>query len=146
MLAKSRRSALIIAGIAFLSYALTDLLISLGIYYRTTGTLPPLQEEIQNIPQFFGTYALLIIALLIAIGVGGLLINSLFGEAYFGRRGALRWSLFGMIYALISQGYQSFANDWPFLIKTIIELILVVVTYGLALKLVPLPATHQPMT
>jgi uncharacterized membrane protein len=145
MLAKTRRGALIMAGMAFLSYALTDLLISVGIYYRTTGTLPPLQEEFPNIPQFFGTYAVLIIAVLVVVGVEGLLIYFLFGEAYFGRRGALRWSLFGMTYALISQGYQSFANDWPFVIKTISELIVVVVTYVVALKLVPLPTKQQPM-
>ncbi len=136
---------MIMAGIASLSYALTDLLISLGVYYRTTGTLPPLQEEIQNIPQFFGTYALLVIALLVAVAVGGLLINFLFEGAYFGRRGALRWGLFGMTYALVSQGYQSFANDWPFPIKTISELILVAIAYVVALKLVPLPTKHQPM-
>jgi hypothetical protein len=140
MLAKSKRSAFIMASIASLTYFVTDFFFSLATHDAATGNFPSIQEELNNIQLSWSTVIIFIITLLILIGLGGLMINALFSsDIHFGVSGVIRWGLVGTLDAALMKLYPSLWTgiSYTFALQKIIELAIVPISYVIAFKVFP---------
>ena len=140
MLAKSKQSAFIMAGIAAFVYAVSDLLLSLAIRYLTTGNIPTIQDEFSNIQQFWLMLAIVAVVLIAAISFGGFLINILCeDDMYYGTGGAVRWACLGLAYALSLQAFRLVEGSLPnvYGLQEIIEFALIGIAYVVIFKILP---------
>ena len=140
MLTKNKRSAIVMAGIAVLTYAVTELILSLAIRYLTTGNIPAIQDEFDNIQQFWLMLAIVTVILVAVIGFGGFIINLVFeDERYYGTGGAVRWACLGLAYALSLQAYRLVEGSLPnvYGLQEIIEFALIGIAYVVIFKTIP---------
>ncbi len=136
MLAKSKKSACVMAGVASLTYAVTMLFFRLATRYATTRSLPSVQEEFTNVPFSGLIFVILVVILFIVIGMGGLIIHALFhSEIHFGISGLIRWGLFGIIEAVLMKVYPSLFAIQSFAFREFIELIIVTLSYVIVFKI-----------
>ena len=128
------------AGIAVLTYAVTELILSLAIRYLTTGNIPAIQDEFDNIQQFWLMLAIVTVILVAVIGFGGFIINLVFeDERYYGTGGAVRWACLGLAYALSLQAYRLVEGSLPnvYGLQEIIEFALIGIAYVVIFKTIP---------
>lgn len=103
VLEHSKSSAFILSGITALSFTITGGLLNILVPYLLSGDasllvanpLRPIQPA-----DILALVAVLLAVLLPLIAIGAFWIYRYFGEAYFGQRGAVRWALFGFLFAL----------------------------------------------
>ncbi len=144
MLTKSKRSAFVMASVVSLTYSVTILFINVATRYATTGTVPSPQAEFNNMQGSWQVFVVLIAALLILISLGGLLIYALFNhDSHFGISGVIRWGLFGILDATLMKLYPSLwaGLSHPFVLQKIAELAIVLISYFVVFKMIPL--SHQ---
>ena len=110
MLAKSKLSALVLSAITVLVLGLVSALVNILIPYLMSGDLHTIVAQPESLDEPSEFTALLVVVallLLILIAVGAFWLYRFFGERYYGPRGALRWALFGAIFAVCLK-----APDW----------------------------------
>ena len=110
MLAKSKLSALVLSAITVLVLGLVSALVNILIPYLMSGDLHTIVAQPESLDESSEFTALLVVVallLLILIAVGAFWLYRFFGERYYGPRGALRWALFGAIFAVCLK-----APDW----------------------------------
>lgn len=104
MLNKSKKSALVLSCIAVLSFSITGALLYLLIPYLISGDVRVLVENpgaLDSPGEIAALTAVIAALLLVLIGIGAFWLYRFFGERYYGGRGALRWALFGALFALL---------------------------------------------
>jgi uncharacterized BrkB/YihY/UPF0761 family membrane protein len=110
MLAKSKRSALLLSAITVLVFGLVSALVNILIPYLLTGDLHAIvarPESLDEPSEFVVLFVFVALLLLILIVIVAFWLYRFFGERYYGPRGALRWALFGAIFAVLLK-----APDW----------------------------------
>ena len=140
MLARSKQNATLMAGIAAGCYAVTELLVSLAVEYRASGSFPSLNDP-NAVPPGWVLLVLLAAALVAATILGGKTIYALFKEeVYYGAGGAVRWGCLGVSYALIlhlSRWVGASLSDSVGL-QGIVEIALFATAYLVIFKILPL--------
>ena len=114
MLAKSKRSALVLSAITVLVFGLVSALVNILIPYLMSGDLHTIVAQPESLDESSEFTALLVVVallLLILIAVGAFWLYRFFGERYYGPRGALRWALFGAIFAVCLKAPDWFLTD-----------------------------------
>ena len=92
---KSKKNALLISALTLLSFTLSAAVID---FLPGLVQGQPLVSQDANLPAIAG---LLVFLFLAGTGLFAFFLYSYFGEAYFGRRGVLRWALFGCIFGAL---------------------------------------------
>lgn len=100
MLAKSKKSA-VLMGMIFLIPAVTIAVVAGQVRYLL---LQPSEQNPHVVDGFAGTGPILmaVAIALVSLGIAALVIDRL-DESHFGRQGANRWAIAGMIYGLLQQ-------------------------------------------
>jgi hypothetical protein len=103
VLARSKTGAFILSGITVLSFTATSAILNIFLPYLLTGeTAAILANPLRPIQplDILALVAILLAALVPLIAIGAFWLNRFFAEAYYGKRGAIRWALFGFLFAL----------------------------------------------
>ena len=105
-LSKSKSSAVILSTLAVLAIVITSAVLNMLVPYWITGdihTVIAKPENLSDPAQVGALIGVMTIVFLLMAGIGAFWLHRFFGEAYFGVRGAWRWMLFGLFFALLSQ-------------------------------------------
>ena len=145
-LLKSKKSALILATIVVLSFSLTMAIFEILMPYWLNGSANSIVADPERLSQpgsLVGLSVFLIAILLILIFIGAFWLYRFFGERYYGRRGALRWALFGVMFALLMQGFDLiFGENLP-VIKGVLQFLSVFGAFFLSRLLLPIGTQSQ---
>lgn len=140
MLEKSKKSALILSTLLTLSYTITSAFLNLLLPYLLTSDIHTVVENPDTLASPTGTLTLVLIIfilLLLLTLLGAYFMYRYFGEAYFGRRSALRWALTGILAALLFQ-----IPDWLHLeqsfLKSFWNTASILIAFFLARAILPL--------
>jgi hypothetical protein len=144
--AKTKISAFVLSGIIVLSFAVTSALLTILLPYLLTGDIHSVVANPENLTQpedFLALTGLLALLLLALISMGAYILYRFFGEKYYGKRGALRWALFGALSALFFQ-----IPDWLFpertnILKGVWQLLSIFIGFFLARSILPIIPTAQ---
>jgi len=143
-LSKNKINAIIISAITVISFVLTSALVNIFLPNLFNQDRRPLLGEYQavrNDTQTAEFAALTSVLLLIMVAILAFWLYRFFGEGHFGKRGAVRWALFGVLFALLLKiPNLFFSNRAPF-ITSAWGILSVFVAYFLGRKLIPL---YQP--
>ena len=141
MLAKSKTNAFVLSAIAVLSFGATGVVVNILIPYLLSGDLRIVIERPENL-RTPGDVAvmvgLVVLLLLMLAAIGAIWLYRFFGERYYGVRGALRWSLFGIIFALLLRLPDWLLPDSLHLLGSFLGILGLFVAFFLARWLVPL--------
>lgn len=105
-LQKSKKSALILSGIAVITYSLVSAFLNILLPYWMTGDLRSVVARPENLGRttdLISLAVIIVLALLALVSLVAYWLYQFFGEAYYGLRGAIRWALFGGLFGLLSQ-------------------------------------------
>ncbi len=103
MTARSKTGALGMSLAAVLPFTLASALLNILLPYLSTGDIRTIVAHPENLdqPGEWLAFSLLLAILLFALAAcAAYWMYKFFGEAYYGRRGAWRWALFGASLAL----------------------------------------------
>jgi hypothetical protein len=140
-LARNKTSAFILSSIAVISFSITSAFLNILLPSLLTGqavalvsnTLRPIQAG-----DILALIAVLLATLLLLIGIGAFWIYRFFGEAYYGKRGAVRWALFGVFFALALELVDWITPEGWQLLKILLEIAGLLGAFFGARKVVPL--------
>ncbi len=140
-LGKSKLSALVLSAIIAVVYAAVTAAVDILLPYLLTGDIHRIVEHPERLAGAgailtLAAFILLLLALL--IGIGAYALYRFFGEAYYGRRGALRWALFGAFLALLTSLPAIWLPARLSLLKNFWDFLSVFLAFFLARRLVPL--------
>ncbi|MBN2547814.1 MAG: hypothetical protein JXB15_01550 [Anaerolineales bacterium] len=105
-LKKSKKSALILSCIAVITYTLVSAFLNILLPYWISGDLRSIVAHPENLGRstdIIALAAIIILALVALVSLAAYWLYQFFGEAYYGRKGAFRWALFGGLFGLLSQ-------------------------------------------
>jgi hypothetical protein len=116
-LVKSKSSALILSALTSLVFASVSATLNILLPFWLTGDVHSVIASPENLSepgQVAALIGILFCLFVMLVGIGAAWLYRFFGEAYFGSRGAWRWMLFGLSFALLSQvGIWLFPeNNW----------------------------------
>ncbi len=141
MLAKSKKSAAILSGIIVISFSVVNALENILIPYWVTGNIQTIvnrPEALQSPQDFFSLGIILAVLLLLMILIGSYWLYRFFGERYFGLRGAARWALFGIFFAIFMMLPEwLLPNGWRLLIN-LLKFSSVFVAFFVSRRIIPL--------
>ena len=104
LLTKSKFSAVILSLIAVLTFSIMgvflNLLASMLILNRANPAVHPSWQTL-SLENIFIPTGIIVVLLIILTVIGAIWIYKYFGERYYGKRGALHWSFFGFILAVL---------------------------------------------
>jgi RsiW-degrading membrane proteinase PrsW (M82 family) len=106
ILEKSKISALLLSIAGSLGFVLVSATLNLLLPYWLSGDVHVVIANPDSLTQPGNLLALAIILLLafaLLAGAGAYWLYRFFGPAYFGKRGAVRWALFGVLLAFLLQ-------------------------------------------
>lgn len=144
MLKKSKTSAFLLSAICVLSFALISALINILIPYLVTGDLqtvvsnPGQLSRVQDILILIGILLVLILGL---VSIGAYWIVRFFGERYYGSTGAIRWALFGALFALFLAAPDKLLPENMYIIGYLLKFLAVFAAFFLARFLIPIKKT-----
>jgi hypothetical protein len=101
-LEKNKKSALILSTATIFSFVIADAILNLLLPYLLSGDIYTVVRDPENLKEpanLIGLISFLVVILTILILVGAFWLDRFFGEAYFGKRSLIRWSLFGLLFA-----------------------------------------------
>ncbi len=144
MLKKNKKSAVIISAITVLSFAIVNAVENILVPYLITGNIQAVIANPENLAEPANLIALAIILsllLIVMILIGAYWLHRFFGEKYFGARGASRWALFGVLFAILMMAPEWFLPlDWRLLIN-LLKFVSVFIAFFISRKLIPLTET-----
>ena len=135
MLTKSKKGALIMGSIESLTSFVTGWLIRIITHLSSGKTEPGIQQlldELTTAGAVAVVIAIILFALVWRIGLAAIIIFSL-DETHFGRAGAIRWAIFGIIRAFLNKAVAPYMSQE--LLSYIIAIPLVILSYWLVFKL-----------
>ena len=141
MLTKSKKSALLLSTLAVLSFTATSALVNILLPYWLTSDVRVVVENPERLSSPADVLALALItliALLILIAAAAYWLYRFFGEAYYGRRGAARWALFGVLLALLIKLPDWLLSERLWLVKYAVYILSAFIAFFVARWLVPL--------
>jgi hypothetical protein len=139
-LSKSWSSAVIMSSITVLSFCLVSAIENMLLPYLLTGDLQKIiakPEKLNDTASLLALALFLVVVMLILIGIGAFWLYRYFGEAYYGLRGAFRWVLFGIFFAVLLQVPAWLFPKLPIL-KYIWQLLSLFVSFGLSRWFIPI--------
>ncbi len=144
MLARSKCSAMIIAIVEGLVYAVAYLLVVLANHYQSHGSLPPIQAELNAM----SSWAMAAIAVLIIIGIiafGAFVIYKLKDDVYYGLGGLLRWICLAFFCGFVSGLTGLIEETSPVVetLKSLVGLIIFLAAYQVIFKVLPSSARKK---
>jgi hypothetical protein len=141
MLTKNKTGAVILSSLTVLAFALTAVVVNVLLPYWQTGDMHSIVTNPENLTKPGDVLALAVILVLLLaalVAIGAYWLYKFFGEAYYGRRGAVRWIIFGVLLALLLRVPDwFFPTGWPVL-KGFFQFLSVFVAFALARLLVPI--------
>ena len=145
-LAKSKTSALLMSSTAVLSFALVSAILDILFPFLLGGDIRSIlvDPQRQNYSRSYLALAgFVIVLLVILINIGAFWLYRYFGEAYYGKRGAIRWAAFGATFAIL---FQLPAWILPKLtaVKILWQVVSPFAAFGITRKLIPLDRTTPP--
>lgn len=146
MLTKSKTSAFILSAITVLSFGVTGSLINILIPYLLSSDLRVVierPESLRTTGDIAALVVLIVTLLLMLTGVGAYWLYRFFGDRYYGPRGALRWSLFGIIFALMLGLPAQLFPDSLRLLEIVLNILGIFVAFFVARWLIPLERTTR---
>ena len=140
-LEKGKGSAVVMSACGVLSFSIVDAGLNLLLPYLLTGDIHAViadPESLKEPGNLLGLVLFLIIVIAILIAVGAFWLNRFFGKAYYGRRGAIRWILFGSFFAvLLKLPEWLFPQGW-WILRAIFQFAGVFGAFFLARWLIPI--------
>jgi uncharacterized BrkB/YihY/UPF0761 family membrane protein len=141
MLAKSKRSALVLSAITVLVFGFVSALVNILIPYLLSSdphTIVARPESLDEPSEFTTLIVFMVVLLLILIAIGAFWLYRFFGERYYGLRGALRWALFGAIFAVCLKAPDWFLADSLRTLRDVLRILSILLAFFLARWIVPL--------
>ena len=141
MLTKSKTSAFILSLITVVSFSATSALVNILIPYLISGdigTVIARPESLKEPGQVISLVGVIIILLMILTGIGTFWLYRFFGERYYGKRSALRWALFGIIFALLLKSPDWLIPERLWLLSDILRFASVFIAFFLTRWIIPL--------
>jgi putative flippase GtrA len=140
-LKKDKKSAVYLASITVFSFAVTDAVLNLLIPYLISGDIHLVVANPESLHQpgvLLGLLVVLAIILAVLIGIAAFWLYRFFGEAYYGKRGAARWALFGFLFAVFLKLPEWFLppNLWP--VRAILQFLGLFAAFFLARRIIPI--------
>ncbi len=121
MLRKSKKSAILLSAITVFFFTLVNAIENILVPYLKTGRIQAIVENPEYLTQPSNLIALISILgalLIIMILLGAYWLYRFFGEKYYGVRGAIRWAIFGSLFAvLIVAPEWVLPNHWRLMIN-----------------------------
>ena len=146
LLQKNIKSAVILSTIIVLSFTLTTAITDILIPYLLNGDISSIVADPQSLAEpgnLIGLGTFVTAILLILIAIGAFWLYRFFGERYYGPRGAIRWALFGITFALLMQAFDLiFQGNLP-IIKGILQFLSVFGAYFLTRWIVPMEPSDK---
>jgi hypothetical protein len=144
-LEKSPKSALILSAVTVLSFTITDAILNIGIPYWTTGDLNTVVANPASFAQpgnliGLAFFVLFILGILTAIGAYWLL--HFFGARYFDSGSAIRWGLFGFLFAVFLKIPEWVLPSNLGIVRILVQVCGLFAAFFLARWIVP----HSPQT
>lgn len=140
-LKKSKRSAIILSGIIVISFALTSAILNLVIPFLVTGDIHVLVANPESLSQsanLLGLVLFIVFVLAVLTGIGAFWLYRFFGERYYGVRSAIRWAIFGFIFALLIKAPDWVISQDLWLLKGLAQLCGLFAAFFLARWLIPM--------
>lgn len=144
MLKKSKKSAIILSAIAVLSFSIVNAIENILVPYLITGNLQTIvsnPEELTQPANLVALVAILAALLIIMIFIGSYWLYRFFGEKYYGVRGAIRWAVFGSLFAIFMMAPEWILPDQWRIIINLLKFSSVFVAFFISRKIVPLQAS-----
>ena len=138
---KSTKSALLLSAAAVFSFAATSAVLNILLPYLLTGDVHTIignPERLSQPGQGLVLTGMLSLFLPLLIGLGAFWLYRFFGEAYYGSRSAARWSVFGMLLALLLKLPNWLSADGLRLVKYAVWIASPFIAFFLARWLLPL--------
>jgi hypothetical protein len=140
-LSKSKKSAFFLSGITVLSFSITSAILTILIPYWISGDIHAIianPESLNDPTHLIALTFLLVLLLLILTGIGAFWLYRFFGETYFGKRGAVRWVLFGLTFACLLRGIDWVLNGKLWALEGILQILALFAAYFVTRMLMPL--------
>lgn len=141
MLNPNRRGAFFLSAAGVLSFTGVSAILNLLVPYLVSGDIHTVVAEPDRLGEPANLIALVVVfvaALAALIAIGAYWLHRFFGPAYFGPRGAVRWVLFGSIFALLVKIPDWILPDGWWLVKNILLFLSVFAAFFTARGLVPI--------
>ena len=119
MFVKSKKSAILMACI----FVITAVMIAFVVGEIQYFTIPPAERNPIVVNGFsgFGPALIAVAILLLSIGISSVVIYRL-SESHFGRQGAIRWAIAGIVYGLFQQIVLTpIPSDFGFRVSSVIK-------------------------
>lgn len=140
MLSPSRRGAFLLSAAGVLSFTGVSAILNLLVPYLFSGDVHTVVAEPERLREPANLIALVVVfaaALTALIAIGAYWLHRFFGPPYFGPRGAIRWILFGSLFALLVKIPDWILPDGWWLVKNILLFLSVFAAFFAARGLVP---------
>lgn len=141
MLSRTPRGALLLSAAGVLTFTAVSAILNLLIPFWLTGDIHAIVEDPGRLNDPGSLLALGIIflaALAALIALGAYWLYRYFGPAYYGSRGAVRWALFGGIFAVLVKLPDWFLPQSWWLLNSILLFLSVFAAFFTARWLVPI--------
>ena len=145
MLLKSKKGAIVMGFIVSLTSLLTVILARYLSQHRSGGNVTGI-ELLDHLANRGSSSVLIIIAMMLIIlawrtGIAAFIIYWL-NETHYGYQGAIRWSIFGVIQALLHEALLPYISKSDSFIPqeladNVLSFFLLLLVYGLVFKLIP---------
>ena len=132
---------MILSTIIVLSFSLISAIENILVPFTRTGDMQSVIANPENLSQPANIIALILILsilLIIMILIGAYWLYRFFGENYYGGRGALRWVIFGALFAFLMMVPEWFLPHQWRLIINLLKFASVFIAFFVARKIVPI--------
>jgi hypothetical protein len=123
-LEKGKGSAVIMSACGVLSFSLVDAAMNLLLPYLVSGDINTVianPESLEEPGNLLGLVLFLVGVILILIAVGAFWLHRFFGDAYYGGRGAVRWALFGSLFAVFLKVPEWIFPQYLWILRAIMQ-------------------------
>ncbi len=144
MLQKTKKSAIVMSAITVLSFSIVNAAENILVPYLITGNLQMIvanPEELTQPANLIALVSILATLLIIMILIGSYWLYRFFGEKYYGVRGAIRWAVFGSLFAIFIMAPEWILPDHWRIVINLLKFFSVFVAFFISRKMIPLQAS-----
>ena len=129
------------SAITVLSFSIVNATENILVPYLITGNLQAIvanPEELTQSANLIALIAILATLLIIMILIGSYWLYRFFGEKYYGVRGAIRWAVFGSLFAIFIMTPEWILPDQWRIVINLLKFLSVFVAFFISRKIVSL--------
>ncbi|HSQ25937.1 MAG TPA: hypothetical protein VLM80_02320 [Anaerolineales bacterium] len=132
------------SAITVLSFSIVNAAENILVPYLITGNLQMIvanPEELTQPANLIALVSILATLLIIMILIGSYWLYRFFGEKYYGVRGAIRWAVFGSLFAIFIMAPEWILPDHWRIVINLLKFFSVFVAFFISRKMIPLQAS-----